>query len=81
MRDRRKLHYSDHFVEDRLKQRGISRKDVRSAMENADTSYPGSRPKRGNRVIEGIAPNGRRLCVVVKEKHPHVIVSAWWKED
>lgn len=77
---RRKLVFSDHVVLDRLQQRGITRKDIRTALENSDTSYPGSRPKRGNLVKEGIAPNGRRLCVVVKEKRQHVVVSAWWKD-
>lgn len=65
-----------------MQKRGITRRDVREAIKNADTTYPGSRPKRGNNLVkEGVAPNGRRLCVVVKESRQHIIVSAWWKDD
>lgn len=77
---RSRIHFSDHVVEDRLRQRGITRADIRTALDNADTSYPGSRPKRGNLVKEGVASDGRRLCVVVKERYEHVVVTAWWKD-
>lgn len=76
---RRRLVFGDHVVKDRLKLRGITRGDIRTALDNADTRYPGS--GKGNEVREGIAADGRRLCVVVREKKPHVVVSAWWKED
>ena len=76
---RRKPYYSDHVVRDRLKERSITRKDIRCALENADTSYPGK--WRGNLVKEGFAPDGRRLVFVVKEKSQHVVVSAWWKGE
>jgi hypothetical protein len=78
---RRRLTFSDHVVRDRLARRGIKKRDIRQALNNVDTSYPGTRKKSGKNLIkEGLTNDGRRLCVVVKEQRPHIVVTAWWKD-
>jgi hypothetical protein len=80
-RKRRRLTYSDHVVLDRLARRSVKKRDIREALDNADTSYPGTRSKSGkNLVKEGLTNDGRRLCVVVKEQRQHIVVTAWWKD-
>jgi hypothetical protein len=70
--------YSDH-ARDQMDRRAISEEDVEHVHGNADTTFPGSDRKGHNLVKEGFAPDGRRLCVVVKKLRPHIIVSAYWR--
>lgn len=75
---RRKLVYSNHALEE-MGLRGISKEDVRVALENHDTSYPGMGRKRTIHKI-GTAPSGRRLNVILAEKPSNLVVTAYWWE-
>lgn len=70
--------YSDH-AQEQMRRRGIDEEEVEFVLDNADTTFPGTDKKRENLVKEGIAPCGRRLCVVVKKLRQHIVVSAYWR--
>jgi hypothetical protein len=75
---RQRFKYSDH-ARDQMDRRQISEDDVEYVHLYADTTFPGTDRKGRNLVKEGFAPDGRRLCVVVKKLRPTIIVSAYWR--
>jgi hypothetical protein len=73
----RRIVFSAHALEV-MHGRKISRRDVRTALDNHDTSYPGTHRTRATVVKVGTASGERRLCVVVDAKQERVVVTAYW---
>lgn len=61
-----------------MRERRITRRDVRNALNNQTAERPGNNRWRTTVVIEGTAMNGRPLCVVVEEEDRERIVSVFW---
>jgi hypothetical protein len=74
------LIFTDH-ARLNMERRGIEEADVRRVWDNHDISYPGTNPKRDTVVRVGTARNDRRLCVVVDEGKPRLIVTAYWGDE
>ena len=73
----RRLIFSTHALEE-MQEREIKRRDVRTAVNNHDTTYPGTHKTRPTVVKVGTAPDGRRLRVVLDAKKERVVVTAYW---
>ena len=64
-----------------MQRRSITSQDIRSALANHHTTYPGTNPKGDTVVVVGTCPGGRDLCVVVSNDERTFVVTAYWKED
>jgi hypothetical protein len=73
----RRLIFTPHVL-DAMREREISKKSVRTAVDNHDTTYPGTHRTRDTIVKVGTASDGRRLCVVVDAKKERVVVTSYW---
>jgi Domain of unknown function (DUF4258) len=74
---RRRLIFSRHALRE-MRERKISKREVRMAVNNHDTSYPGTHKTRPTVVKTGTAPSGRRLRVVLDAEKERVVVTAYW---
>ncbi len=64
-----------------MKRRSITAEEIREALSNSHTTYPGTNRKGDTVVVVGTSPGGRDLCVVVDQEDRTFIVTAYWKED
>ena len=69
--------FSKHALEE-MRERQITKRDVRTVINNHDTTYPGTHKTRPTVVKVGTAPDGRRLRVVLDAKKERVVVTAYW---
>lgn len=77
MAAKRVIFFSKHAL-DEMKERKITRRDVRTAVKNHDTSYPGTHKTRPTVVKTGTAPDGRRLRVILDAEKERVVVTTYW---
>lgn len=68
-----------HHAKDEMRVRKITQRDVRTALNNADTTYPGTHPTLPTTVHVGTAGDGRRLCVVTSDRNPRLVVTSYWR--
>ena len=73
----RRLIFTKHVLKG-MRLRGITRNDVRTAVKNHDTTYPGTHPTRETIVKVGTTSNGRRLAVVLSLPKERVVVTSYW---
>jgi Domain of unknown function (DUF4258) len=71
--------FTKHALEE-MKLRRVTRRDVRAALDNHDTTYPGTHPTRPTVVKIGTA-RGKRLAVVVDETNLRRVVTSYWKDE
>ncbi len=66
--------YYTHHARERMKQRGITEKEVEYCLNNYHTSYNDA---AGNPLYKADLPNGRRIKVVVKagSVEPKIIIT------
>jgi hypothetical protein len=64
-----------------MQRRSITVEEIRSALTNSHTTYPGTNLKGDTVVVVGTCPGGRDLCVVVAEEDRSFVVTTYWKED
>lgn len=75
-----RLVFSEHATR-AMHRRQISVADVRAALENRHTTYPGTNPRADTLVVVGTVTNGRDLSVVVRVEQPSYVVTAFWRSD
>lgn len=71
--------FTTHALEE-MELRGVSKQHVRTALDNHDTTYPGTHKTRETVVKVGTTADGRRLAVVVDKTKPRVVVTSYWRE-
>jgi len=64
-----------------MRRRVITAQDIRAALTNQHTTYPGTNPKGDTVVVVGTCSDGRDLCVVVPSEERTFVVTAYWKEE
>ena len=75
-----RLRLSNH-AKLQMRRRGVAVEDLRSALANSHTSYPGTNDSGDTVVKVGTTSGGRDLCVVVRLQDHTYVVTAFWKEE
>lgn len=75
---RRRPIFTKH-AKDEMRVRKITPRNVRTALDNADTTYPGTHRTLPTTVHVGTADDGRRLCVVTSDRNPRLVVTSYWR--
>jgi hypothetical protein len=71
-----RLIYTPHAIE-AIEERGITRNELEAVWNHPQTSYPGNHRKRSTMVRVGVGSAGERLCAVVDQTQPRVVVTAY----
>lgn len=75
------LHFTNH-AEDRMKERRLSKREVKECIQNYDQSLPDP-TNEDNMKFEKTFPDGKRVRVIVNVKNPKhmLVVSAMPLDD